>query len=100
MTAFRRAADLRDKVDTTPDPPMWPLPPRRSLAAALLLSGDVAGARAEAARSLVRDPGDALALHVLAEAQRRAKSPEADRTEAAAKRAWRGSADAFRLELI
>ena len=100
VAAFRKAADLRDRVDRTPDPPIWPLPPRRSLAAALLLSGDVEGARAEAARSLVRDVGDPLALHVLAEAQRRAGSPAAAKTEAAARRGWRGPASTFRLELI
>lgn len=99
VAAFRRAADLRDKVDTIPDPPIWPLPPRRSLAAALLLSGDAAGARAEAVRSLTRDVGDPLALHVLAQAQRRAGSPDAAKTEAAAERGWRGPRELWRLEL-
>ena len=99
VAPFRKATDLREKVDLVPDPPLWPLPPRRSLAAALLLSGDVAGARAEAARSLTRDVGDPLALHVLAEAQKRAGSPEAAKTEAAAGRGWRGARELWRLEL-
>ncbi len=99
VAAFRKAADLRDKVDRIPDPPIWPLTPRRSLAAALLLNGDVAGARAEAARSLTRDVADPLTLHVLAEAQRRAGSPDAAKSEAAAERGWRGGRELWRLEL-
>ena len=99
VAAFRKAADLRDKVDRIPDPPLWPMTPRRSLAAALLLSGDAAGARAEAARSLTRDVADPLTLHVLAEAQRRAGSPDAAKSEAAAERGWRGGRELWRLEL-
>lgn len=99
VTAFRKATDLREKVDLVPDPPLWPLPPRRSLAAALLLQGDVAGARAEAARSLTRDVNDPLALHVLAEAQKRAGSPDAAKSQAAAERGWRGGRELWRLEL-
>ncbi len=97
---FRRAADLRDRLDTYPDPPIWPATPRRSLGAALLLAGDVAGARAELARSLTHDREDPLALFALAEAQKRAGAPEAGRTEAAARKLWRGDAKLTRLELI
>ena len=99
VAAFRKAADLRDRVDHIPDPPIWPLPPRRSLAAALLIQGDVAGARGEAARSLTRDVADPLALHVLAEAEKRAGSPDAAKSEAAAERGWRGGRELWRLDL-
>ena len=42
----------------------------------------------------------ALALHVLAQAQAKRGEAGATETEAAARKAWRGSGDAFRLALI
>ena len=100
VASLRRAADVRDKAEHNPDPPLWPLPPRRTLAAALLLGGDVAGAQAEARRSLKLDVADPLALHVLAEAQRRAGDRRAAATRAAADRSWRGDRELLRLWLI
>ena len=99
VAAFRKAADLRDAVDTIPDPPIWPLPPRRSLGAALVLAGDLPAARAELAKSLARDREDPLALFALSEAQRRAGA-ESRTAAVAAKRGWKGDPAAFRLELI
>lgn len=98
--SYRRAAVLREAKDTGVDPPLWGWPPRRSLAAALLAGGDPAGARREAAASLVRLPGDGAALHVLAQAQAALHDPAAARTAAEAARAWRGGPELLRLELI
>ncbi len=60
--AFRQAAELQESDDfsAVSDPPGWYYPVRRDLAAALLASGDRAGARTEAEAALdyrKKDPG-------------------------------------------
>ncbi len=60
--AFRQAAQLEESAEFSlvSDPPGWYYPVRRDLAAALLASGDRAGARKEAAGALdyrKKDPG-------------------------------------------
>ena len=60
--AFRQAAELQESDDFSAmaDPPGWYYPVRRDLAAALLASGDRAGARTEAEAALdyrKKDPG-------------------------------------------
>ena len=66
-TAFQAAAELQESDDFSAisDPPGWYYPVQRDLAAALLASGDRAGARREAEAALayrVKDPGTVALL--------------------------------------
>ncbi len=99
-TAYRRAAVLREAKDPGRDPPLWGWPPRRSLSSALLAGGDARGAVREAQATLRDWPGDGATLSVLARAQAALRDPEAPATAAAAVRAWRGSPELLRPELI
>ncbi len=100
IAALSKASDLRDKADTWPDPPGWGFPPRRTLAAARLLSGDPAGAERELGKALAFEPNDPLALYVMAQARERTDPAAAKGYRAAAERGWRGDPKAMKLELI
>jgi hypothetical protein len=65
--AFAEAAELQESDDFTSlsDPPAWHYPVRRDLAAALLASNDVAGARREVAAALKYRPNDPGSLVLL-----------------------------------
>ena len=54
IIAFQQAAELQEGVEFSlmTDPPAWYYPVRRDLAAALLVSGDTAGARKQAMAAL------------------------------------------------
>jgi tetratricopeptide (TPR) repeat protein len=98
--AFRQAAELEETrfADQT-DPPLWWYPVRRSLAAALLASGDAQGAADEARASLARRPLDPIGLHVLAQAERRlGLVPAADGHAAQARKGYVG--DLAGIDLI
>ncbi|MFN4092407.1 MAG: hypothetical protein ACK4FG_05885 [Brevundimonas sp.] len=69
MTAFGRAAEIQGKEDEGGDPPIIWYPTRRSLAAAMLASGDAAGARDKVLELLKDWPGDPYSYFVLAEAE-------------------------------
>ncbi|MBW8783801.1 MAG: hypothetical protein JF593_04055 [Novosphingobium sp.] len=71
--SFRHAAETEESRDFTRffDPPAFWYPVRRDLAAALLASGDAAGAEREARSSLKLRPRDAVAEQTLAAAQER-----------------------------
>ena len=58
IAAFGRAAELQAMDDEGGDPPVIWYPTRRSLAAAMLASGDAAGARAKILELLEDWPGD------------------------------------------
>jgi tetratricopeptide (TPR) repeat protein len=88
---LRKAAELEEKrfADMT-DPPIWS-PVRRSLAAALLASGDAQGAADEARATLVRRPADPVSLNVLAQAERwLGLTTQADAHLAQARKGWMG----------
>ena len=68
-TAFSRAAELQGQDDEGGDPPILWYPTRRSLAAAMLASGDAAGARAKVLELLEDWPNDPYSYFVLAEAE-------------------------------
>lgn len=89
---YRRAAALQDrKFGAGGDPPDWWFPLRRSLAAALLESGDAQAAVVEASRSLKDWPRDPVALHILARAESRLdRAVEAEAYERSARALWRG----------
>ncbi|MFC4442949.1 hypothetical protein [Caulobacter henricii] len=90
--AFRKAAALEEtRFRDITDPPLWWYPVRRSLAAAMLSSGDARGAADEARATLARRPKDPITLSVLAQAERRLGLNEAAAEhEAQARRGWTG----------
>ncbi len=68
--AFQQAAEIQESPDfsSVSDPPAWYYPVRRDLAAALLASGDRAGAKAQAEAALayrVKDPGTLALLRTI-----------------------------------
>lgn len=69
ITAFGRAAEIQGKGEEGGDPPIIWYPTRRSLAAALLASGDAAAARVKVMELLEDWPGDPYSYFVLAEAE-------------------------------
>ena len=68
--AYRRAMQVQLAANFSMDPPLFWYSVRRSLAAALLASGDANGARAQLHASLRRWPNDPLALYALSLADR------------------------------
>lgn len=69
IAAFTRAAEIQGKDDEGGDPPIIWYPTRRSLAAAMLASGDAVGARDKVLELLKDWPGDPYSYFVLAEAE-------------------------------
>ncbi len=69
ITAFTRAAEIQGQGEEGGDPPILWFPTRRSLAAALLLKGDAAGARAKVLELVEDWPADPYSYFVLAEAE-------------------------------
>jgi tetratricopeptide (TPR) repeat protein len=98
---FEAAAAFQEKSGWGFDPPPWWYPVRRSLAAALLKSGDADRAAKEARASLAAWPGDGLALWVLSQAEAGLGEAAAARDHLAeAKRAWRGDLGRMTLDLV
>lgn len=98
LKAFRQAAAIQEdaRVNDFSDPPLWWYPVRRSVAEALLMSGDAAGALAEADASLKAHPLDPMTLAVRARAQAAlGNTAAAGRDRAVALRTWRGDRKAF-----
>lgn len=91
--AYRAAALFAEDKEPFADPPLWPWSPRRSLAEALLMSGDAAGAEQEARAALKLWPEDGVALQVLAGALAKRHDPAASSVLAQSKAAWRGPAE-------
>lgn len=69
IAAFGRAAEIQGGGEEGGDPPIVWYPTRRSLAAALLASGDAAGARAKVLELLEDWPNDPYSYFVLAQAE-------------------------------
>ena len=69
IAAFGRAAEIQGSGEEGGDPPVIWYPTRRSLAAALLASGDAAGARAKVLELLEDWPNDPYSYFVLARAE-------------------------------
>ncbi|WP_298097596.1 hypothetical protein [Brevundimonas sp.] len=69
VTAFTRAAAIQGQGEEGGDPPIIWYPTRRSLAAALLMKGDAAGARAKVLELIEDWPNDPYSYFVLAEAE-------------------------------
>lgn len=81
IAAFTRAAEIQATGDEGGDPPVIWYPTRRSLAAALLASGDAAGARGKVLELIEDWPNDPYSYFVLARAEA-ALGNEAAATEA------------------
>ena len=93
VIAFSQAAELQGKSPEGGDPPVVWYPTRRSLAAALLASGDASSARSKILELLEDWPNDPYSYFVLSEAESALGDPTA--SEAAASRAaaeWLGGA--------
>jgi hypothetical protein len=93
IVAYGRAAEIQGSGPEGGDPPVIWYPTRRSLAAAMLASGDAAGAKAKIEELLTDWPMDPYSLWVLAEAE--ATLGNADAAEAARARGrteWVGGA--------
>ena len=89
--AYRRGMDTQLRADFGSDPPLFWYSVRRSLAAAMLASGDAAGARAQLHASLRRWPNDPLALYALSLADRALGDARgADGNLARARAVWAG----------
>jgi tetratricopeptide (TPR) repeat protein len=69
IAAFTRAAEIQGQGEEGGDPPVIWYPTRRSLAAALLLKGDAAAARAKVLELIEDWPNDPYSYYVLAEAE-------------------------------
>jgi len=69
IAAYTRAAEIQGQGPEGGDPPIIWYPTRRSLAAALLLKGDAAGARAKVLELIEDWPNDPYSYFVLAEAE-------------------------------
>ena len=69
IAAFARAAEVQGMDDEGGDPPIVWYPTRRSLAAALLMKGDAAAARAKILELLTDWPSDPYSYFVLAQAE-------------------------------
>ena len=69
VAAFTRAAEIQGQGEEGGDPPVIWYPTRRSLAAALLLSGDAAAAKAKVLELIEDWPADPYSYFVLAEAE-------------------------------
>jgi len=69
IAAFSRAAEIQGMEEEGGDPPIIWYPTRRSLAAAMLATGDAAGAKAKIEELLTDWPMDPYSYFVLAEAE-------------------------------
>jgi len=93
IQAYERAAAIQGEGDEGGDPPVIWFPSRRSLAAAMLASGDAAGARDKVLELLHDWPSDPYSYFVLAEAYEALGDPDAAANARAAGRVeWIGGA--------
>jgi tetratricopeptide (TPR) repeat protein len=102
LAIFRKAAALQEDriLKGFSDPPLWWYPVRRSVAEALLATGDAKAALAEADATLKMRPLDPMTLDVRARALARQGNAAAARSDArSARRLWRGAPGAFRPAL-
>ncbi|HEY0112787.1 MAG TPA: hypothetical protein VGB59_06500 [Allosphingosinicella sp.] len=100
-TVYREGMVLQGQAGFGSDPPPFWYSVRRSLGAALLASGDAAGARLQFQETLKEWPNDPLALYGLSRAedalgQKRAAASRLNR----AKRIWAGQVEAVPLARI
>jgi tetratricopeptide (TPR) repeat protein len=98
IAAFTRAAEIQGQDSEGGDPPILWYPTRRSLAAALLLKGDAAAAKAKIVELLKDWPNDPYSYFVLAEAE--TALGDADAAAEARRRAsveWIGGAMELKL---
>lgn len=91
IPAWRRAVDLQDKL-AYDEPPAWYYPIRESLGAALLLSGDAAGAEQVFRDGLQRSPHNGRMLFGLLESLKaQKKTAAAVWVEREFRTAWKGA---------
>jgi tetratricopeptide (TPR) repeat protein len=89
--AYRKAMEVQLAAEFGSDPPLFFYSVRRSLAAALIAGGEPDRARAQLYASLRAWPGDALALYLLAQADRAlGDAGSAERNLGRARGLWAG----------
>jgi hypothetical protein len=100
-TAYRAAMDRQLAAGFGFDPPLFWYSVRRSLAAAQIASGDMAGAREQLLASLRRWPNDPLSLYALSLAERGlGAGAAADAALAQARAGWSGDITSVPLARI
>ena len=98
IAAFGRAAEIQGMGEEGGDPPVIWYPTRRSLAAAMLASGDAAGARAKVLELLKDWPNDPYSHFVLAQAETALGNPAAAaEAERRSRLEWVGGAMSLKL---
>jgi tetratricopeptide (TPR) repeat protein len=98
LEAFGRAAELQGKGEEGGDPPVIWYPTRRSLAAAMLASGDASGARAKVLELLNDWPNDPYSHFVLSRAETAlGNSAAAAEAERRSRIEWVGGAMSLKL---
>ena len=98
IAAFGRAAEIQGMGEEGGDPPVIWYPTRRSLAAAMLASGDSAGARARVLELLEDWPNDPYSHFVLAQAETALGNPAAAaEAERRSRLEWVGGAMSLKL---
>jgi hypothetical protein len=98
VAKWRRAVELQDALNYD-EPPAWYYPIRESLGAALLLSGDAAGAEAAFRDGLRRSPRNGRMLFGLREALKAQQKTEAmEWVEREFQAAWKGADLNLRLK--
>lgn len=98
IAAFGRAAEIQGMGEEGGDPPVIWYPTRRSLAAAMLASGDAAGARARVLELLEDWPNDPYSHFVLAQAETALGNPAAAaEAERRSRLEWVGGAMSLKL---
>ena len=103
IRAYRTAAKLDENkaMKDYSDPPIWWYPPRRSLAAALLASGNAKDALREADAALAQRPLDPVTLSVRADALTAlGRGEEAAKDRALTAKGWRGAKTLLAAALI
>jgi hypothetical protein len=98
IAAFGRAAEIQGMDDEGGDPPVIWYPTRRSLAAAMLASGDAAAARGKILELLEDWPNDPYSYFVLSQAETALRNPAAAaEAERRSRVEWVGGAMDVRL---
>ena len=100
--AYRNAAEIQEaKLGTLMDPPAWWYPIRRSVAAALLASGNPGAAEVEARQALAEWSRDPQSLRVLADSERKlGETREGQKQIRLAQTNWSGSIEKLPLSLL
>jgi tetratricopeptide (TPR) repeat protein len=94
------ASSFEAEHDGYRDPQIWPWPPRRSLAEALLLQGNPLGARKEIETTLQAVPDDPISGTVLGAIEEKMRDHPSSSTPEHAGKVWLGPTDSLKPAMI